>query len=242
MRAVGNIAVIAPMQPDGWRLRAADWQAGMVFGVPVIQMDVTAGRRGVRAMVRILRKAGITAAAVRRGLQPEVLAALRDSGCTIYDGRTLLHRLYPLLLRAFCKTKGIDMQRAVFAVYADNLDMQTQQLVLDTAAQTRFLSLVTADAGAEVFATRVLEETGLALMLGDGGRRADVSLAAGGAYLPGRETVNFTDMELPGATGGVTLGLDAYPPVDLAAAEAVFLENPKLWKQYERSVKIIAFC
>lgn len=239
---MGMIAVIAPAEQDGWRWRAAEKQMGMVFGVPVLEIGVTRGRRGVRAVRRILKKQAVSAVVVRRGLPQEILAAVQESGCCLHDGKCLLHRLYPRVMRFLCKTRGVDIQRARFAVYADKLDDETRQLVLDTAADVRFLSLVTEDAAAEDFLAQVLEQTGLALMLGDGGTSADVALVAGKAYRPGRETINFTNADIQGVIGDILLKADDCQPVDLALAEAVFAEYPQVWQQYERNVKILAFC
>ena len=239
---MGMIAVIAPAAHGERRWRAAKVQMSAAFGVPVLEISAAAGRRGARAVRRALQRHGVCAVVTRRGLSQEAAAAAQECGCRLHDGKQLLHRLYPRALRFLCKTRGVDIRQASFAVYADKLDDTTRQLILDTAAEVRFLSLVTNDASAEAFLAQVLEATGLAMMPGDGGRCADVALVAGEAYRPGRETLNFTGADIPGAIGDILLKADGDRPVDLALAEAVFAEYPQVRQQYERSVKILAFC
>ena len=239
---MGMIAVIAPAEPDKCRWRAVEKRECLVFGMPVLEIAVSGGRRSVRTIRHMLRKQAVSAVVVRRGLPQGILACLQQSGCQLYNGSRVLHRLYPRIVRALCKTKGLDMQRANFVIYADRLDDKTRQLVMDTAAEVRFLSLVTEDMAAESFTGQVLEQTGLALALGDDGKCADVALVAGEKYRMGRETINFTGSRIAGAIGDIMLGVPDFPPVDLELAEAIFEEYPQVWKQYERSVKILAFC
>lgn len=239
---MGSIAVMEPGNLDGWRFSAVERWECQVLGVPVLRLRVLHSRRCLRAVPRILKKEQIAALVVKGQLSEGLLERLHACSCTMYDGKRLLYRLYPRILQYLAKTRGLYMEQAVFAVYADTLDNDVRQMILDTAAQARFVTLVTKDPDAGHFADQVLEQTGLALVLADEGIRADVALVAGKHYRPGTDTINLSSAQIPGAISNLILAVPGFPAFELAEAEAVFTEHPALWKQYERTVKILAFC
>ncbi len=239
---MGNIAVMELEGGDGRWFSAVKRVECQIFGVPALCLRVLHGSRCLRTVPRILKREQISALAVRGPFPEGLLERLRACNCTLYDGKRLLYRLYPRILHDLAKTRGLCIEQAVFAVYADTLDTDVRQMVLDTAAQARFVTLITPDPDADVFSEHVLEQTGLALVRADGGIQADIALVAGKEYQPGTFTINFSSMQIPGAIGNLTLAIPGFPAVGLAEAEAVFTEYPVLWKQYERTVKIIAFC